>query len=265
MFTRSRFIVQCVVFALGGMTLAQTVSANHPEVKRNHWHGAAPATTFEVLETKEIDVTGDKQPESISLLGKRKEAGSSTFDSIRILVRDPKNKKDMWIRLAGGSDPKIQFCDFNGDKIAGIWVSAATGGSEGTSNNYLYSVVDDVPKSIPVPEPLHISGALQDNYSAQVVVEEQNKSYAIDLKERKKLYDESGVYKKGKLLKPTSVMVNAYHELKPQDIDKDGVCELLGVQRISGISNADTIALATSVWKLDANKWKLTDANVIKK
>jgi hypothetical protein len=57
-------------------------------------------------------------------------------------------------------------------------------------------------------------------------------------------------------------MVNPYSTLKI--IPVEGQNGLLGVQRISGAYNADTIAFVESFWLYEEGKWMLKDTKVMK-
>lgn len=235
-------------------------------------HGQAPSirprmhdgTMLLTIQTAEKDVTGDRKPDRIMLLGRKIDPSSPYFKRLVILVDNKSGKTVTLIPAIGGYNPNMQFCDFTGDKVNDVLVSAETGGSGGTSDYTIASVKDGKPVKLPVPKPLDIKGQLADGYKANITIVNTNQTVTIDLMDHKQTYDQAGVYKDGKLVKPVDVMVNDYGALKPIDPDKDGTCELLGIQRISGIYNADTIAYATSVWKWDKDHWKLMKAEVKK-
>lgn len=221
---------------------------------------------YEEISSYEVDVTGDGKNDRVSLFGKRSEQGSPFYRALHVLVENPVTQKQtVFTSTEGGYGPKLEFCDVTGDKVNDILLSADTGGSGGIVNYSLYSAKADKAVTLPVPPALTISGKFANKYKANVTVAETRKTYTIDLRERKATYDEMGLYKDGKLVKPTDVMSNtAYQLLKPVDMNRDGVCELQGVQRVAGAFNADTIAYVTSLWKWQRNKWTLQDVQVQK-
>ncbi|WP_409341287.1 hypothetical protein [Paenibacillus sp. MBLB4367] len=249
------------------LTVSSAVYAPHsaidppPSPKGTHRH---TPLSLQEIQRSVADVTGDGKPDSVLLLGHKLEADSPYFDHLYVAVDDPANQSYLLFQSEGGYAPQLAFCDVNGDKAADMLVSASTGGSGGTSDYYLFSAKDNKPVKMPLPSPLAITGSLQNGYKAKITVPETGKTYTIDLRDRKKIYDEAGVYKNGRLVKPVEVSVNAFSELKPVVIDKDGVCELSGVQRITGVANADTIAYAYSVWKWSGQEWRLAKAEVVK-
>ncbi|MBU8714013.1 hypothetical protein KM924_15990 [Brevibacillus parabrevis] len=256
---RKRFgwavILACVLIAGGaGPALAEEV--RQPQQQPG---------VFEEIQIKRQDVTGDGKPDVVTLLGQRFAADSPYFEKLKVMVQDPVAKKTTFFTTAyGGYQPDMAFCDFIGNGTKQILVQAPTGGSGGTSDFYLFSNKDNKPVVLPVPQPLTISGSYQDNYKVPILIKETNQTTVLDLSDRKKIYEENGVYKNGKLVTPTDVMPNSFSVLAPVDENRDGICELKGVQRVSGVANADTIAYVESLWKWDKTSWKLQKAEVKK-
>ncbi|MEH7255392.1 hypothetical protein V7111_25105, partial [Neobacillus niacini] len=87
------------------------------------------------------------------------------------------------------------------------------------------------------------------------------KTYLFDLKDRKKYYKKLGFYYKGKLNEPMELTVNSFNSLKPVKLTT-GEFILKGIQRITGIANADNIAYVESTWKYGDGKWNFSTANV---
>jgi hypothetical protein len=214
-----------------------------------------------LLDRQFVDVTGDHVRDQVSLLGEKFSPDTVYYKQLYVEVVDQATQRPSVIELQGGYNPKLEFCDFNGDKVSDIYVSAETGGSAGTSDYYLYTALNNKPKALPVPQPLTISGQFHDHYLVSISIKEHNMTYTLDLSNRKKTYDQAGYYKDGKLVTPTDVLPNTFSILNPVDRDRDGVCELYGVQRISGFYNADTIAYAISLWKW-YGVWKQTAGTV---
>ncbi|MBD0382083.1 hypothetical protein [Paenibacillus sedimenti] len=221
------------------------------------------ATQGQLLQTREIDVTGDGKLDTVSLVGTKMDSSSPYYAKLFIVVSG-EGQNQVVIPLEGGYGPQMMFCDFNGNKLPEIYVSAETGGSGGLSYYYLYSLKDNVPTAIPLPDPLHVTATFKNNYVVKLKLKETGKSYKIDIKEKKADYDQFGVYKDGKVVKPIIVDVNPYGLLQPIDVERDGVCEFRGVQRITGIANADTIGYVNSIWKWKDGKWVLKGSSITK-
>ena len=94
-------------------------------------------------------------------------------------------------------------------------------------------------------------------------IEETGKSFTLDIADRKDAYEQFGIYNNGKVVKPVIVSVDVYSLLKPIDVDSDGFCELKGVQRITGISNADTLGYVDFDMEMGEEPWQLKEAAVV--
>lgn len=219
------------------------------------------AQAGQLIQTREIDVTGDGKFEMVSLVGLKSDPNSPYYDKL-FISSVGQGQAQVVIPLEGGYNPKMDFCDFIHDKLPQIYVTSDTGGSGGFTSNYIYSLKNNVPTAIPMPEPLHVKATFKNNYKVRMKIEETGKSFKLDIADRKDAYEQFGIYKNGKLVKPIIVNVDAYSLLKPVDVDRDGFCELKGVQRITGIANADTLGYVTSVWKWHKGKWQLKEAAI---
>ncbi|RNB80131.1 hypothetical protein EDM56_27350 [Brevibacillus fluminis] len=251
---RNRLIVAITtVLLLCSQTFLPTIYAD-PQP-----HGPAPVVGF-VLSEQQADVTGDQTADTVTLIGNKKNPQDVYNPSFTIMVYNPPVKGYTFFTTTdGGYNPRMQFYDFTGDKVAEIFLSASTGGSSGVSTFHLYSARANQPKELPTPPPLTLSGQFLDNYKVKINVAEQNKAYTIDVSNRKQQYDNLGIYQNGRLVKPTPIMTNDYAELRPVDINNDGIYDLQGFQRVSGAFNADTLGYVISIWKWDRaqNKWAL--------
>lgn len=258
---KGKRVGMAAVLALGLIAGA----AGQPVSAREARQVQPPPSVYEEIQIKRQDVTGDGRPDVVTLLGHRFAADSPYYEKLKVMVQDPVAKKTVFFTTPyGGYQPDMAFCDFIGNGTKQILLQAPTGGSGGTSEFYLFGNKDNKPVVLPVPQPLAITGSYQDNYKVPIHIKETNHTTVLDLTDRKKIYDENGVYKDGKLLTPTEVIPNSFSVLTPVDENRDGVCELKGVQRVSGVANADTIAYVESLWKWDKTGWKLQKAEVKK-
>lgn len=250
-------LLGCLSF--GGQGAAQ--AANNEELSPPP--SAQPGQQGQLIQIREIDVTGDGVRDNVALIGSKLDMNSPYYDKLFIVVTSP-GQTQVVIPLQGGYNPNMQFCDFIGEKLPQIYVSAENGGSGGLSTFYMYSLKNNVPTAIPLPAPLHVNATFKNNYVVQMKIEETGKSFKIDIKDRKDDYEQFGVYKNGKVVKPIIVNVDTYSLLTPVDKNGDGNCELKGVQRITGIANADTLGYVTSLWKWKKGRWILKESAVVK-
>jgi hypothetical protein len=212
------------------------------------------------ISTHESDVTGDGINESIQLKGVPYEDEESYLKEIYIDIATT-DEKQYKISLESGSKASLKLVDLNQDGVKDLFSNVLTGGSGGITLNYLYTLKDFVKKRLLVPEPLDIASTFENGYKAKITIGQTGKTYMFDLKDRKKYYKKLGLYYKGRLNEPTELTVNSFHSLKPVKLTT-GETVLKGVQRITGIANADTIAFVESTWKYGDDRWNLNNTSV---
>jgi hypothetical protein len=249
------------LMAAAGLLVAGSLSWGLVGVEAAQPHAAVQQP--QTIISRELDVTGDGQKDIVTLSGSKADPNSPYFTALTLGVR-PSGKSEVLIPIEGGYNPKLQFVDVTGDKLREIYVSVETGGSGGFNNTYIYSLKNSIPVALPLPLPLKVTAEFQKNYAVKLKIEETNEAYLISIKDKKAEYDQAGIYQNGKVLKQMTVTVNTYSVLEPKEIDRNGIYGLQGIQRITGLYNADTIAYVNSIWKWHNNKWKLLDADIRK-
>lgn len=207
----------------------------------------------DILDTKEADVTGDGTVDTVYLTGTRAMSTSPYINNIRIVV---KNGFTNLIETGGvesfaGYAPQLFLGDFNGDKIADVYVEAASGGSGGWYHHQIVTFTGILPSIIFDDENNRgtaITGKFINDYKIELTA--SGKTVILDVSDRRADYLRLGLYNEsGLLMKETKVMVTPYGKLAAIDIDNDGIYELQGMQRISGAYNADGLANLESVLK----------------
>ncbi|WP_068604408.1 hypothetical protein [Paenibacillus swuensis] len=228
-------------------------------------HYPVSAPVKQVLQTVNLDVTGDGKPDTVELTGvKSNELDSAYNEKLMVSVKDGGSGKVTVLNIGEGYTPVLRTCDFTGDGVPEVYVSVPNGGTAGLSDFFIYSLAKGKAKKLPVPAPLKATGDYEKDYTVRFEVPEQKKTFRVDVKDRQAIYDEQGLYKDGALLRPLEATVLEFAELRPMDTNKDGVCELVGIQRSTGLANADTIAYALSLWKFAEGKWTLANTVVVK-
>jgi len=212
------------------------------------------------ISEEEMDITGDGQNDAIFLKGVPYQDEDSFLKKIYIEVA-ASNGKTYTFPLESGSKASLQLTDLNHDGIKDLFASVLTGGSGGIVINFLFSLKDFVHTDLTIPEPLEMDAKFLNGYKAEIKLKKTGKSYLFNLKDRKKYYKKLGFYYKGKLNEPTELSVNPFNSLSPIQLENEKM-GLKGVQRVTGVANADTIALVESVWTFEKGHWKLLNANV---
>jgi hypothetical protein len=213
------------------------------------------------------DVTGDKVPDSISLVGERT-ADSPFIQHLRLFVKDGRTGKVVSVPLTedAGYGPSLFIGDVTGDKIADILVSIDSGGSGGMMYHNLYSFANLTPRLI------FDSNVYNDYYKykvtykndkkVEVISKRNQKKYIIDISTRDKQYLDEIYNSDGTLKEPISGFVNPISGLYPVDFDRDGVYELLAYQRIAGRYNADALGYVLNTLKWRNQTFFLQDQQV---
>ena len=246
---RKEMILIIVAFFLASMTAITGVYANQ--------EGDVITITKE-----EQDITGDGIKEVISLKGVPYKDDDNDLKKIYIEVT-ALNNKIYRFPLEAGSKASLTLVDLNHDGIKDILASVLTGGSEGNIVNYLYSFKAFSKKKLTTPEPIEANCQYKNGFKAQISIKETGKKYLFNLKDREQYYKKLGLYYRGRLNEPTELSVKPFSLLKPMRYDQNKI-GLVGLQRVTGIANSDTIAYIKSTWLLEDGIWKLKNAVVQK-
>jgi hypothetical protein len=206
------------------------------------------------------DITGDGKEDSIVLTGFK--MATEKYRNLVIQITSSKKAHTM-IHLPDGYNPILQYMDVNHDGIKDIFGSVRDSKSGEMEHQVVYTVKNLIPSNINLPDPLILESHFLNGYKAKIKVRKTGNNYIFDLKNRKKYYEKLGVFYNGKLNEPTELMVNDYNSLKPVQIgDQMG---LKGTQKITGVTETDTIGYVESTWILDHSEWKLVNVVVLKK
>ncbi|SMQ78676.1 hypothetical protein SAMN05444673_3569 [Bacillus sp. OV166] len=217
---------------------------------------AIEETTKTVTITKEqADITGDEKEEQILLKGVPYQKEDTFLEKIYIEIA-ASNGKTFSFPLESGAKASLLLVDLNHDGVKDVFASVLTGENKRIVHNYSYSMKDFVHTNLALPEPIEMDSHFLNGFKAEIKLAKTGKSYRFDLKDRQKYYKKLGLYYKGKLNEPTELTVNPYSSLQPIQLEGNKV-GLLGEQKVTGIANADLIALVKSTWSFEKGHWKL--------
>lgn len=225
-----------------------------------------------VMDYKYDDVNGDHIKDSIILVGgKNEELTSIERENIKLIIQDGNSKKYYKLspgKFTRGNNGKIFLGDFNGDKVLDVFVNFC---GRAAGDYPWYSLVSFKNNNVKyLFEQEHFNLGLSfnidfiDDYKISVFSRELNKFYRMDVANKKDTYSHLGIYdEKGELIKVQQGFSDAISELRPIDINKDGVYELVGMQSLSGISSADVIGYAKSIWRFKDNSMRLLSLEIV--
>jgi hypothetical protein len=210
----------------------------------------------------EADITGDGTNEKITLKGVPYADEDSYLADIFLEVSTV-NNKSYKIELEGGTKAAFELVDLNHDGIKEIYANVLKEGNEGITDHFLYSLKDYTLQNLLLPEPVEAESRFVNGYMAEIILKPTGKRFIFDLKDRKKYYSKLGLYRHGKLNEPTELTVNPFSSLQTLSLN-NGEDGLVGVQRVTGIANADTIAYIKTYWLYKNGKWEFMRADVEK-
>lgn len=229
------------------------------------------ANTF-ILDCKSEDINNDSIIDNILLIGYKKEGVlSHTSEEVKVVIQDGKGGKfNMYSigQIDNGLGGRIFIGDFNGDRLPDILSILHTGNSGEVSVYSLISI--DKNKSKPLfnqesfSKGLNFDVTFVDEFKVSIFSKELSKFFMLDVKKKKYSYVDCGIYhENGDLKESTKGQCSSFEELTPVDIDKDGIYELKGMQRISGFSKNDTLGFVKSVWKFNKDELELETIEII--
>lgn len=216
---------------------------------------------IKILSQESADVTGDGIEDSIYIKAEQSDIDKKLLRNIFLHIEEKDGKVHKTPLDESGEKPSIDIKDVNNDGVNDLFISMPTGGSEQLSNFYLYTIEDEKLTEISVPEPLVIQSEFLNHYKAKINIENNNKSYKFNMKDRAKEYESLGVYYDGMLNEPMELMVLAYDTLELAKV-KGNKWGLVGIQNIYGTHEEDHIAKIESSWLHHKGEWKLIKTKV---
>lgn len=206
-------------------------------------------TLDSIIDTKLGDVTGDGILDEISLVGTQTSGshGENYFNNITLRVTDGKDNKTTYLRFKfnSGYSPKIILGDFTSNNTADIFISINSNPSTGEYFYYLFSFLDNTPKSLfnfmQFNEFSKYDVIFKDYYEVQIKGVNSNMVFSISIRDKDESYLSKLYGKDGKLIEPKIGSVLPLGNLFPVDVNDDNVLELLALQRIVGTFSNDTL------------------------
>lgn len=204
------------------------------------------------------DVNGDRIPDHIYLTG-TKTADRPFIQNLTFIIQDGRTGQIISTPLSenAGYNPTLFLGDFTGNGVDDILISIESGGSGGTTYQYIYSFLNNRLQLLfdfsVYNEQYQYNVTYLDQYKVEVVSVVNNQKYIIDISTRDTKYLNEIYDNNGKLKAPITGFVNPLSGLYPVDFNLDHKYELLAYQRIAGRYNADSLGyiLNTLEWKND--------------
>ncbi|UJL45117.1 hypothetical protein KFZ58_11895 [Virgibacillus sp. NKC19-16] len=239
-----KYIIYSIVLLL---LIAQPFCTNTTSAQSN--------TEPVLIETYEADVTGDGQSEVIELRGILFSNDTNYYREVWIDITSVHDEQ--WtITYEGGYDPTIQFIDLDHDEVQDIFYQSATGGSGGLYNYHLHTLKNEKVEEIPLPEQLHVRGKFMDDFNVEIQLSPDSEPNIVDVSSRSEEYIQLDIYNdEGKLLEPTSVMIDPIAFFEPVLLSKSNGYGLKSYQQISGAYHADQLGTVETLWYYENGDW----------
>lgn len=110
-----------------------------------------PANMHKLVQ-KQVDVTGDKKADTITLYGQKEKASDTYNEELLLVINNGKTKKTTSFPLHdGGYSPVLLVPDLNNDKVADIMVTADDGGNGGYKTSHIFALKNN--KTVELPQP----------------------------------------------------------------------------------------------------------------
>ncbi|RDU24984.1 hypothetical protein [Anaerosacchariphilus polymeriproducens] len=214
------------------------------------------------------DVNGDNIPDTVSMIGKKKE--NPFYEDIEIIVLDGAIMNQYVIPLyhnySMSYSPWLFLGSFSGFNAEDIMVSLPVGGSGALTYYYVISFLNNNANIILDPElfmafanSLEFEIIYMDHYKVLVKSKKLNQSYIIDISDKKDVYEKNVYNENGELIKPLNGFVIDQPHLYPIKFDGNLPYKLEARQEIAGTSHADRLGYIITYWKysVQGNSWVL--------
>lgn len=213
------------------------------------------------------DVTGDGVPDTVYLVGKKENPSDIFIRTVTVVIVDGKTGRITRVPVPyAGYNPRTLLCDFTHDGVLDILVSIDSGGSGGFGFFYIFSFRNNQVQPLFDNESFNATYKydvnFRNNFKVDVTSFQTGKTYTIDVHDKKNVY--SDIYTaNGILIKPVKGFVPGLNQLYPLESTKDG-CDLLAIQYVNGLYNADRIGYIETTLTWDGAKFVLAKETVTK-
>ena len=233
------------------------------------------ASEYAVEGIRNFDYNEDGTTDTLVIYGKKENKADIYVEDIQVALIDGETSavKRSQLESFSGYEPKIYaLTDFTGDQKPEVFLGADTGGSGGYST---YAILDFNQNSAvniftaDIAEGLKIRGKYLDGFQALIEVEPIQRAFKMDFKGKKAFYLEHQIYKadgtyigdQGESGTPNEIFGYPFGSLEAQDVDGDGISELLGSQRLIGVNNIERLSHVDSVLSYKEGKWQCVEAS----
>ena len=213
------------------------------------------------------DVDGDGVDEIIDLMGNpvvdkssymgdmyiiAKEAGAANPAKVKYFYR-PKN--------LGGYNAYITLSDVTGNGFPNLIIAAPAGGSSGMTDYRILDFSDTKPAEIfkaSDNKGVNMVGEYLPGFKAKLTFPLLDQDIVLDLDNQKEIYRNLNVYRADGELKESGLRpsIQNLSRLSTIDVNGDGMDELVTIQKVLGVINAEPLGSVRTVWEYRAGVWQ---------
>lgn len=217
---------------------------------------------LKVLTIKCGDINGDGLDDHVYIVGNKPYGLTSPMiGDIQLIIELNKNKEIIKVKLSEslGYEPTLFLGDFTGDGFDDIMVVINSGGSGGMIYAYLYTYHNGMIRKIFDSEEFNRLMKYDVTYQSNHLVTIKNfnlqQTYTFDISNRGEEYL-SSIYDSNKKMKKTANGdVAPLSGLYPIDFERDGIFELVAMQKVSGLYQADGFGYMETVLKWNGKQF----------
>lgn len=213
------------------------------------------------------DIDGDGVEEVVDLMGNPLVDKSSYMGDMYLIVRETgaagANRVKYYYRPQnlGGYNAYLTLADVTGDGYPDVIIAAPSGGSGGMVSYRILDVIDGKLQEVFGQEEnrgVSMVGTYLPDYRASLSFPDLKQDMVLDLSGEKDAYRNLNVYNEDGSLKESGLRpyIQNLSQLSALDVNGDGVDEVVTIQKVLGVLNADPLGFVRTVWEYRAGGWE---------
>lgn len=213
------------------------------------------------------DIDGDGREEVVDLMGNPVVEKSSFMGDMYLIARELEAKDPAKVKYyfrpqdLGGYNAYLTLADVTGDGYPDVIIAAPSGGSGGLVSYRILDVIDGKLQEVFGQEEnrgISMVGTYLPGYQARLAFPTLKQDMTLDLSHEKEAYRNLNVYNEDGSLKQSGLRpyIQNLSQLSVLDVNGDGVDEVITVQKVVGVLNADPLGSVRTVWEYRAGGWE---------
>lgn len=213
------------------------------------------------------DIDGDGRKEVVDLMGNPVVEKSSFMGDMYLVARELDAKDPSKVKYyfrpqdLGGYNAYLTLADVTGDGYPDVIIAAPSGGYGGLVSYRILDVIDGKLQEVFGQEEnrgISMVGTYLPGYQARLAFPTLKQDMTLDLSHEKEAYRNLNVYNEDGSLKQSGLRpyIQNLSQLSALDVNGDGVDEVITIQKVVGVLNADPLGSVRTVWEYRAGGWE---------